>query len=242
MRKYQKKITVMVMAIILLLLSIMMIGCVEKDDKYKETEYFVYHYYTVKDHEEVEIDHLTEKGKQLKNIVIPEEIDGKKVTIVRGASETPNLKKIIVSYNVKLINSWGLTSGSLFVINFPHWPKVLYVNCEYEKCAVMGGGYIATNAEESFAKRYPSLQGFSFANMQYLYNYSDSPNKDVFFIDDLNINEELEVIPETPKRDGYTFIGWYAEPECLNRLELNGYVKTDDEIVYLYAGWKENIK
>ena len=214
-------------------------GCTKKESKYKETEYFVYHIYGSGNNEEIEIDGLTEKGKQLKNIVIPEEIDGKKVTSVKGHSTTPNLRKIIVSYNVILINSWGLTSGSLFVHGYPGWPKVLYVNCEYEKCAVMGGGYIATNAEESFAKRYPSLQGFSFANMQYLYNYPDSPNKNVFFIDDLNINEELEVIPETPKRVGYTFIGWYAEPECLNKIELNGYVKTDDEIVYLYAGWEE---
>ena len=242
MRKHQKKVIVMAMAIILLLFSIMITGCCKKDDKYKETEYFIYHIYDAGDHKEARIDRLTEKGKQLKNIVIPEEIDGNIVTSLDTHAETPNLKKIIVSFNVRTINSWGLSSGSLFVINFPHWPKVLYVNCEYEKCAVMGGGYIATNAEESFAKRYPSLQGFSFANMQYLYNYPDSPNKDVFFIDDLNINEELEIIPENPKRDGFTFIGWYAEPECLNRLELNGYVKTDDEIVYLYAGWKENIK
>ena len=78
--------------------------------------------------------------------------------------------------------------------------------------------------------------------MQYLFNYEDAPNKGVSFVDDLDIGEELEIIPATPKRDGYTFIGWYSEPECLNRIELNGYVKTDDEIVYLYAGWEENIK
>ena len=71
------------------------------------------------------------------------------------------------------------------------------------------------------------------------YNYPESPNKDVFFIDDLNVNEELEVIPEAPKRDGYTFIGWYAESECQNEIELDGYVKADEEIVFLYAGWEE---
>ena len=241
MKFKNRKITAIIL--LLVLCASMMLfasGCTKKESKYKETEYFIYHIYDAGDHKEARIDRLTEKGKQLKNIVIPEEIDGNIVTSLDTHAETPNLKKIIVSFNVKSINSWGLTSGSLFVHGYPGWPKVLYVNCEYEKCAVMGGGYIATNAEESFAKRYPSLQGFSFANMQYLYNYPDSPNKDVFFIDDLNINEELEIIPENPKRDGFTFTGWYAESECLNKIELNGYAKTDEEIVYLYAGWEEN--
>ena len=117
-------------------------------------------------------------------------------------------------------------------------------NCNYVKSAVFPSftGYIATNAEDSFAQHYPHLQAFPFANMQYLFNYEDAPNKGVSFVDDLDIGEELEIIPATPKRDGYTFIGWYSEPECLNRIELNGYVKTDDEIVYLYAGWEENNK
>ena len=78
--------------------------------------------------------------------------------------------------------------------------------------------------------------------MQYLYNFEDAQNKGVFFVDDLDIGEELEIIPEKPKREGFVFSGWYAEPECTNKVELNGYVKTDDAIVYLYAGWEENIK
>ena len=114
MRKYQKKAVVIIITIILSLLSIMMTGCFKKDSNQRETEYFEYHVYVTGEEEWVEIDRLTEKGRQLKNIVIPEEIDGKKVTSVRGASETPNLKKIIVSYNVRRINSWGLTSGSFF--------------------------------------------------------------------------------------------------------------------------------
>ena len=224
-------------------------GCINKDKqelRYPETEYFRYHVFRSATGEEVvSIKGLTEKGKQLKNIVIPEEIEGKKVVSVIGAAETPNLKKIIVSYNVSRINSFGGRSqGSLFVINYPHWPKIIYVNCECKKSAVFPSirGYLATNAEKSFSEHYHSLQGFSFANMQYLFNYEGAPNKGVSFVDDLETGEGIEIIPAIPKRDGYTFIGWYAEPECLNKIELNGYVKTDDEIVYLYAGWEENIK
>ena len=216
-------------------------GCFKKDSSQRETEYFIYHIYDAGDHKEARIDRLTEKGKQLKNIVIPEEIDGNIVTSIDTAAETPNLKKIIVSYNIKTINSWGLSQGSLFVYGYSQDPKIIYVNCNYIKATVFPSirGYLATNAEESFSKHYHSLQGFSFANMQYLFNYEGAPNKGVSFVDDLETGEGIEIIPAIPKRDGYTFLGWYAEPECLNKIELNGYVKTDDEIVYLYAGWEE---
>ena len=243
MKKKQQKAITIVLVILLLLLSIgMTVGCVEKDKKL-ETETFRYHIFDAGDHKEVFIDGLTEKGRQQKNIVIPEEIDGMPVTSLRGHSEAPNLKKIIVSCSVDRINSFaGLSQGSLFVHGYLNWPKIIYVNCNYVESAVFPSvnGYLATNAEESFSKHYGDLWGFHFANMQYLFNYEDSPNKGVSFVDDLDIGEKLEIIPATPKRDGYTFTGWYAEPECTNKVELNGYVKTDEEIVYLYAGWEEN--
>ncbi len=98
-------------------------------------------------------------------------------------------------------------------------------------------GFIATNAEKGYRKHYESLWAYKFANMQYMFNYDSAPNGGVAFVDDLEVNEKIEIIPMAPKHDGYLFTGWYMEPECLNRIELNGYVKTDDEIVYLYAGW-----
>lgn len=236
-RNRKKKLTAIILLLVLCASMIAFApGCCKKDDKYKETEYFVYH---VGDRGGISIDLLTEKGKQLENLVIPEEIEGKKVTSVRGHETTPNLKKIIVSFNVRTINSWGLSPGSLFVNGYPQGLKIIYVNCEYKKCVVMDGGYLATYAEESYRKHLNSLWAFKFANMQYLYNFEDAQNKGVFFVDDLDIGEELEIIPEIPKRDGFTFTGWYAEQECINKVELNGYVKTDEEIVYLYAGWEE---
>ena len=237
MKKKQKKVITIVLVVLLLLLSIgMTVGCVEKDKKL-ETETFRYHIFDAGDHKEVFIDGLTEKGRLQKNIVIPEEIDGMPVTSLRGHSEAPNVRKIIVSYTVKTINTWGLSYGSFFVTNYEQFPKILYVNCLHEKSANLGeGGYIATNAQSGYG-RY--LEAYQFANIQYLFNYADAPNMNVFFIDDLEVNEKVEIIPENPKRNGYAFTGWYAEPECINKIELNGYVKTDEEIVYLYAGWEE---
>ena len=241
MKFKNRKITAIIL--LLVLCASMMLfasGCTKKESKYKETEYFIYHIYDAGDHKEARIDRLTEKGKQLKNIVIPEEIDGYIVTSLDTHAETPNLRKIVVSYNVRSINSW-LSDGNLFVHGYPQGLKVLYINCRYIKGTLMEPDfYIATAAKDNFQKLNPG--SYAFANMQYLFNYENAQNEGVFFIDDLDIGEELEIIPEIPKRDGFAFTGWYAEPECTNKVELNGYVKTDEEIVYLYAGWKENNK
>ena len=142
------------------------------------------------------------------------------------------------------INSWGLDYGHLMVNyypdNYPSSLKTIYITCQYKKAILMEPHFlIASAALENYQKRIKNPTVYSIANMQYLSNYENAPNKGVFFIDDLDVNEELEIIPAEPKREGYTFAGWYAEPECQNEVELDGYVKADEEIVYLYAGWKE---
>ena len=49
---------------------------------------------------------------------------------------------------------------------------------------------------------------------------------------------ELKQFPEPPTREGYTFTGWYRDPNCdqLWRLEID-IVDTD---LTLYAGWQKN--
>ncbi len=242
MKSIAKKITSIVLVFVLILLSTAVLyGCVDEDNNF-ETEYFRYHIVQAKDYDAIFIDGLTEKGTKLKNIVIPLEIDGKPVKAYNGSAIAPNVRKIIVTYNCATINSFGgIVPGSLFVNGFPPNLKVLYVSCEYRRGMMMEPDfYIATEALESYQENIPNPTVYTFANMQYMYNYDEAPNKGVFFIDDLDIGEALEVIPETPKREGYTFVGWYAEAECVNGISLDGYVKNDEEIVYLYAGWREN--
>ena len=242
MKSKSKEITSILLVFVLIVLSTAVLyGCGDDDNNF-ETEYFRYHIYYGKDYEVVFIDGLTENGTKLKNIVIPLEIDGIPVTKYTGIATAPNLRKIIVSYNMTRINSFGgIAPGSMFVNDWPDDLKVLYVSCEYRRGMIMEPDfYIATEALESYQENIPNPTVYTFANMQYMYNYDEAPNKGVFFIDDLDVGETLEVIPETPKREGYTFVGWYAEAECDNGISLDGYVKDDEEIVYLYAGWREN--
>ena len=56
-----------------------------------------------------------------------------------------------------------------------------------------------------------------YANISYNYNYEDSENYGVYFIDDCDYGSKIEYIPANPTREGYIFDGWYKEPECINK-------------------------
>ena len=53
-------------------------------------------------------------------------------------------------------------------------------------------------------------------NTSYLFNYEGAPNDGYFFINDFGYGGKIENTPYEPKREGYTFGGWYKEPECIN--------------------------
>lgn len=87
------------------------------------------------------------------------------------------------------------------------------------------------------------------ANTTYCFNYEDSPNDDVFFINDFERGGKIENTPYEPLREGYKFAGWYKEPECINAwdfekdaLPVPEYYQ-DGELKFietkLYAKWEE---
>ena len=86
------------------------------------------------------------------------------------------------------------------------------------------------------------------ANTSYMFNYEDSPNNDYFFINNFESESLIENTPYDPIREGYTFGGWYKEPECIHKWNFatdklpeaeydeNGYV-VDFVETKLYAKW-----
>lgn len=54
------------------------------------------------------------------------------------------------------------------------------------------------------------------ANTSYMFNYEGEPNEGYFFINDFERGGLIEDTPYEPRREGYTFAGWYKEPECVN--------------------------
>lgn len=71
---------------------------------------------------------------------------------------------------------------------------------------------------------------------------------DVYFIDDCD-GTIVNVIPPTPYKEGYEFIGWYKEKECINEWDFENDIvpakiyNNDGEYLYqetiLYAKWEK---
>ena len=92
---------------------------------------------------------------------------------------------------------------------------------------------------------------YQIANTSYMFNYEGAPNDGYFFINDFERGGLIEDTPYEPQREGYTFGGWYKEPECINQWDFAqdklpeatydeaGYV-TDFVETKLYAAWIKN--
>ena len=88
------------------------------------------------------------------------------------------------------------------------------------------------------------------ANTTYHFNYEESPNEDIFFINDFERGGKIENTPYEPIREGYKFKGWYKEPECVNAWDFEKdtlpapeyYENVELKYVEtcLYAKWEKN--
>lgn len=87
------------------------------------------------------------------------------------------------------------------------------------------------------------------ANVSYMYNYEGSENYDYYFIDNYDYNSTITYIPDKPVREGYQFIGWYKEEECINKWDFENDLlplykyDEDGNVLYqetrLYAKWAQ---
>ena len=94
-----------------------------------------------------------------------------------------------------------------------------------------------SNSDEIFHKRLFA------ANISYSLNFKEG--NDYYYIDNEEYGQRIEHVPPTPKRDGYTFNGWYTESECMNKWNFEEDclpVLSDNETfkeTKLYAKWTE---
>ena len=78
------------------------------------------------------------------------------------------------------------------------------------------------------------------ANVAYLFNYDEAPNEGYFFVDLSEEPGKLTKPPYNPIRKGYTFGGWYTEPECINEWNFDESISEISAELRLYARWIEN--
>ncbi len=216
-------------------------------------------YFTVKfydDRETAYITGLTELGQQQRFLVIPEEVDGVKVSTIGerpllqmwsslGSADicSDKLEKIYIPFSISII------SGSFR--NSPNLIKVFSITGEFVSGLEASARNYYTNLAYLNDLTNAAQQIISRANVSYFYNYNIEENYGYYWIDDCDYGSKIEFIPPEPERKGYTFGGWYKEPECINkwnfetdvlpeeRTEINE--DGEEEVVYqetkLYAKW-----
>lgn len=239
-------------AVILIIFSAcnLAIGC-ELVEEYK-TEYFVFTFFKGENGERLaRVLGLTENGKEQEVLIVPETADGYPV--------------VQVSYGLGLLRSEKLVR--LFM------PKTLTIPRALDHCFALKT-VILLNDENSFCLSsfrlsprkvgaYMPLAGYNElmsketthsehnytclepANISFMYNYNGSPNGGYYWIDNLD-GESLLTVPENPARNGYIFVGWYKEPECINLWDFETDVSEKQEDgegnsafveTILYAKW-----
>lgn len=107
--------------------------------------------------------------------------------------------------------------------------------------------YVTNKSAGNSSSEYATI--FQKANTTYYFNYEESPNEDIFFINDFERGGKIENTPYEPTREGYKFKGWYKEPECVNAWDFekdtlpapeyyeNGELKYVETC--LYAKWEK---
>lgn len=264
MRKY-KRITTIILTFILSISTAFGIAGCKVGLRLYENEYFIY---TISyDEPEVSILGLTDIGKQQEFLVIPENIDEKKVTAIGCSSgldvdairkqygndkysqfQSERLKRIYIISDIKVIErAWCV---DYICDNAPALEAMLYIS-NTDKSIPYGVKSIGYDLYCSKLKAPPIAgQICHAANVSYYYNYENSPNENYYWIDDYDYGNRIEFIPEDPVREGYIFGGWYKEEKCENIWNFEAdtlpeakFDEEDQEIYQetkLFAKWIKN--
>ena len=247
-----KKILRILMITILVSTTLMLSAC-SGFVRNEEWGYFTVKFYD--DRETAYITGLTEEGQQQRFLVIPEEIDGVRVSTIGerpplqmwssiGYADfcSDKLEKIYIPISIYIL-------GGSFR-NSPNLEKAIIITNEFIRGSVSPAKIYYSNMQYlSFSAHSQEYNGR--ANVSYFYNYDIEENYGYYWIDDWDYGGKIEFIPPEPEREGYTFGGWYKEPECINkwnfetdvlpeeRTEVNE--EGEEEVIYqetkLYAKW-----
>ena len=240
---------------IVLILAVMafMVGLFSGCSRDEEWGYFMVKFYD--DRETAYITGLTEEGQQQRFLVIPEEIDGVKVYTIGerpllqmwssiGYADicSDKLEKIYIPFSTEIISGSFRNSSNLM--------KVVSIRDDYY---INGFEYSIKRcySREVYIERGYTRDCYVMSNVSYFYNYETEENNGYYWIDDWDYGSKIEFIPPEPEREGYTFGGWYKEPECINKWDFETDVLPEErteinedgeeEVVYqetkLYAKW-----
>lgn len=243
-----KKITFILIVFLLFIIS----SC--SYNRYQD-ENFQYYKMKVSNEYVYAVTGLTEIGKSKNVLVFPNEYNGLK-TYIKNSNLGPGSGKINSS-NLKLFLPKEFTyvreDYFRFIYdekNVNETSKLIILSNDLENLNLNEVKYLKNIFVSNQIYKLMNNSNYSFnrANVSYNYNYNDSPNGGYYWIDDYD-GEVISFVPPTPSRDGYTFMGWYKESECINEWNFNEDIVPSKEFIEkeyiynettLYAKWKVN--
>lgn len=209
---------------------------------------------------------LTDEGQKQEVLEIPrtvgdnipvERIGFEYYTNVLGADyfhiETPNLKKLYIGDNVKMI--WeGLVTAQAEGANYfmeerdSVRMKLIYNGEELPSmCCNLIPLFVNKEIYDANERLFEgkvyhqdrNTNPFFLLNVEFMNNYEDGTAKGYYRFDSVDDGEKIPV-PPAPEREGYTFGGWYTEAECVNEWNFDTAPQiAEGEQLRLYAGWEK---
>lgn len=185
-------------------------------------------------------------GSQQEVIDIPEEIGGKPVRYISYRDPTffttkyyeltsDHLKKIYIHENIKTVYDdafWNFGDNLEVMVCAAKSPTEIFESLD-------GKFYIYQSVYESRGyKSHGENDVINRANIVFMNNYSDAINEGYYSLDHIQSGEKINP-PKSPVRSGYTFIGWYTEPQCINVWDFNVSPTIEEGAEFrLYAAWR----
>ena len=255
---YKRRLVILFAGAIITVSCVCFAACVKKDSvDYVDREAgdFIVRFYD----DYCEIMGTTAQGNKNRFLVIPSYIDGIKVKslgyvslggaidMIAGELTFPDIKSQSVQ---KVYLESGIEVYPFSFQSCPNLEKIMSPQVLPYDYSISYDIYYPANVYESitadgsyFVNRFP-------ANVSYYYNYERADGARCYWIDDCDYGSKIEFLPPEPEREGYTFGGWYKEPECINewdfetdvlpeeRTEINeDGKKTVYQETKLYAKW-----
>ena len=173
-------------------------------------------------------------------MLIPEEIDGIRVTCIDGMAESKTVKKLYIPSNIVSVNNRLnsiMSERNSFITGNDSY-KCIFFHKVYGPYLISGGVDCYYQENAVYESRYIlSSHAPKTANVHFYKNAGE--DEDVYFLDDLDIGEGFGFVPPVPKREGYVFVSWCLDKEGNAPFSFDGYVKEDESILRLYASWQQ---
>jgi uncharacterized repeat protein (TIGR02543 family) len=250
-----KKVKILIMFMAVMTMFSFLSGC--NTNKEKETEYFRYRIYDDKaTGKYVQITGLTEKGANQEVLIVPKEIAGVRVENLKAPSKlwgetglwkSDSLRKVFLHENYRVNNHIFRDCSKLEVVCIINY-SLSDIPSAGKIVGDLGGQcfcYINPNVYFSLDSTHMT-RDLKPANVVFYFNYEGSENYGIYWIDNMEYGEKIDIVPESPVRVGYEFEGWFKNSLCTEKWDFENdtlpEVQTENgEIMYqetrLYAKW-----